>query len=398
VAPLAVLRQRLERVGRRGVANGLPPLVAFVCGWLLIASQVPHGLAAAISPATFGRWDSGLYLSIAKHGYRMRLHCYHWHHTARAGVHVCGSVTWFPGYPLLMRAVADAGISLALAGLMIAWLFWYLALAMIWLLSAPAPGRPAGRWGTTTRWLCLLIAALFPGEIYFAAIFPISMAAFGMLACCYWSARAPRWPVAAIAGLIAGVAYLPTVAVVPGLVVAAVAAKDRRARAAMCWGAGGVAAGVVAVLAYAQATVGRWDAYFFTERVEYGVRVHDPLATIAARFSSFVPQLASSPSRAVAEQGLLVAVLLILALAGFAASARPGFQAADIVLVIAAMVGWLIPYIGGGTLSVYRDEAMTIVLVPLLRRLPAWVLAGPLLAAIVVAGMMAPLFFSSVLK
>jgi len=297
-----------------------------------------------------------------------------------------------------MRAVSVTGISLALAGVMIAWIFWYLTLLMIWLLSEPTPERPVGRWGTPTRWLCLLIAAFFPGEIYFAAIYPISMAAFGMLACCYWSARVPNRTLAAIAGLIAGSAYLPTVAVIPGLVIAAVVTKDRRARAAMCFGAGGIAAGVAAVLVYAQITVGRWNAYFFTERVEYGVRAHDPLATIAARFTSFVSLLASSPYRAIAEQGLLVALLLVLALAGYVACTRAGLQAVDVVLVTAAVVGWLIPYVGGGKLSVYRDEAMMIVLVPLLRRLPAWVLAGPLLAAVWVADMMAPLFFSTLLR
>jgi hypothetical protein len=398
VAPRAVWQERLGRIGRRWLATGLPPLIAFICGWLLIASQVPHGLAAVLNPASFSRWDSAWYLSIASHGYRMRLHCHQWHHTARPGVHVCASVTWFPGYPLLMRAVSVTGISLAGAGLIIAWLFWYLTLLMIWLLSEPTAERPASRWGTATRWLCLLIAAFFPGEIYFAAIYPISMAVFGMLACCYWSARVPNRPLAMIAGLIAGSAYLPTVAVIPGLVIAAVVTKDRRARAAMCLGAGGIAAGVVAVLAYAQVTVHQWDAYFFTERVEFGVRMHDPLATVISRFTSFVPLLASSPDRAIAEQGILVALLLVLALAGFAASIRTGVQAADIVLIVAAVVGWLIPYVGGGRLAVYRDEAMTIVLVPLLRRLPASALAGPLLAAVWVADMMAPLFFNGVLK
>src|SRR5215469_2902619 len=239
VAPPAVLQQRLGRIGRRGIANGLPPLIAFICGWLLIASQVPHGLAGVVNPNSFARWDSAWYQRIASHGYRLRFHCHDWHHTVRPGVHLCASVTWFPGYPLLMRAVSVTGISLALAGVMIAWIFWYLTLLMIWLLSEPTPERPVGRWGTPTRWLCLLIAAFFPGEIYFAAIYPISMAAFGMLACCYWSARVPNRTLAAIAGLIAGSAYLPTVAVIPGLVIAAVVTKDRRARAAMCFGAGG---------------------------------------------------------------------------------------------------------------------------------------------------------------
>lgn len=43
-----------------------------------------------------------------------------------------------------------------------------------------------------------------------------------MLACCYWSARAPDWRLATIVGVVAGSAYLSTVAVIPGLLVAAV--------------------------------------------------------------------------------------------------------------------------------------------------------------------------------
>jgi hypothetical protein len=395
------VQKYLEHIGRRGAANGLPPLIAFICGWLLIASRVPYGHMAVVNPGSFIRFDSNQYLFIASHGYQMAFHCQIWHNawhvTTLPGLHLCQNTTWFAGYPLLMRAVSVTGISLAWAGLMIAWLFWYLTLLMVWLLSEPVPKRLPGRGGTTTRWLCLMIAAFFPGQIYFAAVFPISMATFGMLACCYWSARAPNPPLAVLAGLIAGSAYLPTAAIIPGLVAAAVMTKDRRTRTALCLGAGGVAAGVAAVLGYAQLTVGRWDAYFWTERIVYGVRLHDPLGTIAARFTSFVP-LPTGSHRAIAEQGLLVALLLALALAGFAASARAGVQAADIVLIIAAVVGWLIPYIGGGKLSVYRDEAMMIVLVPLLRQLPAWILVIPLLAAVWVADFMAPLFFSGVLS
>lgn len=373
-----------------------------MCGWLLIASQVPHG-AAVFDPITFIRWDAGQYLGIASHGYHLSFHCLHGHPTRLPTPHMCTNTTWFAGYPLLTRAVSAAGISLPVAGLGITWVFWYLTLLMIWLLSEPAPERPASRWGMTARWLCLLIAAFFPGQIYFAALFPISMAAFGMLACCYWSTRVPNWPLAMIAGFIAGSAYLPSVAIIPGLVIATVMTKDRRARMATSLGVGGFAAGVGAVLGYAHFAVGRWDAYFFTERVGYGIGLHDPIAAIRGRFSSFLPLLESAAHRALAEQAFLVALLLVLALAGFAVGARAGFPASDIALIIAAVVVWLIPYIaipyrpGAMMLSVYRDEALVIVLVPLLRWLPAWLLAPPLLAAAWVAAFMAPLFFSGYL-
>lgn len=393
--PAAEVGQRIGRYAGNRVLNGLPPLIAFICGLLLIASQEPHGFASVVNPATFARWDADQYIKIASHGYFIRPHCVNGHFTA--GPHACSDLSWFAGYPLVMRALSVTGIGLEYAGLIVAWVFWYLALLMIWLLSKPAAQSSASRLGTPAQWICVLIAAVFPGQIYFAAIFPLSMACLGMLACCYWSARNPDWRLAAVAGLVAGSAYLSAVAVIPGLLAAAVVTGKREARTAMRAGAAGTAAGVAGVLAYAQATVGRWDEYFTRESAGYGVGVHNPLATLSARFGSFPAMLGSAGHRAIAEQGILVALLFALALAGFAASTRQGVQAVDVVLVIAALAGWLIPYIAGGHLSVYRDEAIMVVLVPLLRHLPTRSLVVPLLAATWVAAGMAALFFSNVL-
>lgn len=374
--------RRNETGSGNSPANAAAPLIAFICGLLLIASREPHGWASVTNPAAFDRWDATWYLRIASHGYSRRFP---------------DNLGWFVGYPLVIRTLAATGISLLYAGLIVNWVFWYLALLMIWLLSRPAQASPSRRWGTVAQWLCLLIAAYFPGQIYFAAIFPISMAAFGMLGCCYWSARNPDWRLAAVTGIAAGSAYLPAMALIPGLLVAAVVTRNRQARTAMCLGAAGVAAGVGCVLVYAQASVGRWDQYFTGKSKEFGVGAHNPLATISARFDSFAPLLGSADQRAIAEQGILLALLLGLALAGFAARMAKGLPAADIVLVIAAAAGWLIPYIAGGRMSFYRDEAMAILLVPLLRHLPRWSLVVPLLAAVWVAAGMATLFFGNVL-
>jgi hypothetical protein len=56
---------------------------------------------------------------------------------------------------------------------------------------------------------------------------------------------------------------------------------------------------------------------------------------------------------------------------------------------------WLIPYVGGGDLSIYRSEACLIVLVPLLRRVPWWLVAAAAIAAGLIANQMAPLFFAN---
>jgi hypothetical protein len=62
---------------------------------------------------------------------------------------------------------------------------------------------------------------------------------------------------------------------------------------------------------------------------------------------------------------------------------------------MAALTTWVIPYIAGGSASTYRSEAFVILSVPLLRRVPWWLLVIPLAAAVYVAWRMAPNFFNS---
>ena len=66
----------------------------------------------------------------------------------------------------------------------------------------------------------------------------------------------------------------------------------------------------------------------------------------------------------------------------------------DLTLLLAMIGTWLVPYIAGGAASTYRSEAFVVLSVPLLRRLPAWLLVVPLAAAVLVAWHMAPYFFN----
>jgi len=81
-----------------------------------------------------------------------------------------------------------------------------------------------------TRWMCLLIAAFFPGQIYFAAIFPISMCIAGMLACLYLALRTSRpafaWAGFA-AGFVAAFSYLTAIVVFPALLIAEIAKANK---------------------------------------------------------------------------------------------------------------------------------------------------------------------------
>ena len=69
-------------------------------------------------------------------------------------------------------------------------------------------------------------------------------------------------------------------------------------------------------------------------------------------------------------------------------------SAFDLTFLMMAIGVWLVPYIAGGSASTYRSEAFVVVGVPLLRKLPAYMLVVPLVTAVYVAWHMAPYFFN----
>jgi hypothetical protein len=79
---------------------------------------------------------------------------------------------------------------------------------------------------------------------------------------------------------------------------------------------------------------------------------------------------------------------------GWAAPIQRRISTFDLTFLLMTLGVWVVPYVAGGSLSTYRSEAFVIVSVPLLRRLPAWLLVVPLGAAVWVAWQMAPYFFN----
>jgi hypothetical protein len=370
-----------------------PPFVALLAGWSLIASRAPKGWTSMFNPATFNRWDAGQYLRIAKHGYRDSTHC-----NISPSVHLCGNITWFPGYPGLVRLLAATHIGYLAAALAAAWGCWYLTLVMVWVLSRAKETR-----GRTSRGVaCLALAAVFPGQVYFAALFPISLVTFSVFLCIWLATRtsfATRATVvrSSAAGLLAGLAYPLAMAAGPALLLSALVA--RRRRKVMVAAAAAIVGGFGLVLAYAQLSVGKWNAYFVSEREEYGVRAHNPLEFLTARYHQLLSP-SSSTARIITQQGALATLLVLVAIVvtvPVLIRARRSADLTDVALLATACVVWLIPYVGAGALSIYRSEACLIVLVPLLRRLPVWVIIALAGAAGVVACDMAPLFFSGAL-
>ena len=391
-------RDALRDRARKALAVIGPPFGALVAGWTLIASRAPKGWTSVFDPATFNHWDADQYLSIAEHGYRASAQC-----NVALTFPSCGNLTWFPGYPGVTRVLASTHIGYPAAALAVAWICWYLTLLMVWVLSAERAEKTT-RGGTSRRIACLALAAVFPGQVYFAALFPVSLLTFTMLLCIWLATRSTLATRATlvrtgVAGVVAGLAYPLACAAAPALVVSAFVTRGRQARITMLTGAAAVVAGFALVLAYAQLRVGMWNAYFVTERHEYGVKAHNPLTLLDARYRQFLHP-SSSWFRIVTQQGALATLLVVVAIAVTVpalARARRSADATDLALLGTACVAWLVPYVGAGGLSIYRSEACLIVLVPLLRRLPIWEIAALAGAAAAIAYDMAPLFFSNAL-
>jgi hypothetical protein len=385
--------------------------VALALAWGVIAIRSPYRGWRLLDPSSYGRWDTGQYLRIARSGYVAVWHCPSNYLPANLppGNYLCGTIGWFPGYPFALRGLSDATrLPLATAGLVLAWMCWYLVLVLMWRLLADARTN----W---TRWMCLLIAAFFPGQIYFAALFPISMCIAAILGCLYLALRTSR-PVLAWAGFavgfVAAYSYLTAIVLAPALLISGLLVlRGQRQRQAII-PAVGAAAGFGAVLLTMQLAVGIWDAYFISVK-KYRVGAHMPLDTLITRLR---PLWTPHPGRPVlnytASQTLLtlcfVALVGLVTIVGVVRGGRGAQRGAqtwaeaiesrisafDLTFLLTSVGVWLVPYIAGGSASTYRSEAFVVVSVPLLRGLPAWLLVVPFGAAVWVAWHMAPYFFN----
>ena len=451
-APASEPLARRPRWQRFGAAT-VPPLIALLAGWALLAIRSRQHGTALFNASTWARWDSGQYLRLARIGYFGSYHC----KSGQVPPHpppgplFCGNTGWFPGYPAGTRGLVDVtALSVPVAGLIIAWTCWYLVLVLMWQLLA-------GARSATSRWICLFVAAFFPGQVYFAALFPISLCIAAVLACLLLVTREVRHPLlcgglAALAGAAAAYSYITPIAVAPALLITAVLAVRGWRRLQYVLGAIGIAAGFGAVLLTMQVMVGYWNGYFLST-AKYGVGAHSPIDTIGDRLSPlWEAQPAGREFLAVTASQTLLTLLLVLlvtlttlipAFRRPAADSSPRsdadrgdradrpeadradrpeadriegdsgdrdrlsgygrFQAAvaarvaprDIAVLLAAGGVWLVPYIAGGQASTYRSEAFVVIAVPLLRRLPPWLLAIVLAAAVVTAWRMAPYFFNA---
>ena len=316
-------------------------------------------------PDTWARWDSALYLDIARHGYTL-FQCAPPHRSDW-----CGNAGWFPAYPALAAALHAVGLPLGGAALALSWLFGAATIALLWFTFL-------GRRLSLAALACLAYVAFAPGQVYDYAIFPLSLLTFWVVAHLWLLVRG-RWARAGLAGALAASAYPVGVMVVPAAVLwllAITRAEPTRERIRRITLVGGLSLLGPAIVVVSQALeVGRWNAYFLVQ-AKYGHGLRDPVAPAidAARTLSHSSPFAVANAPAV--QTLLVAFVLACVLVELLARRRTATRL-DVLVALWAIFSWLLPHLQENV-SIYRSQAALAPLALLVRRLPL-----PLLAPIV---------------
>ena len=146
----------------------VPPVAAFALARMRISRSPVYAGADPSDPHSWARSDSAHYYGIANHGYEL-FSC------ARMPGYdpnlQCGNAAWLPGYPLLIRALIGLSLDQDIAGTVISATFALGTLVVLWNFFLEAEVSIAAL-------LTLLLAAFFPGHVYYHAVFPISVCSF----------------------------------------------------------------------------------------------------------------------------------------------------------------------------------------------------------------------------
>ncbi|MFD4240288.1 hypothetical protein ACFWP3_01500 [Streptomyces sp. NPDC058525] len=394
---------------RRDRRHGLlPPVVA----WLV--ANLVSWLVGSVSVAGDGsevaywsmdsrhRWDSGHYLSIAESGYEM-FWCRDRYPDFRDVM--CGNVAWFPGYPMSVRAASATGLSYDLSAVVITEASLLGMFAVLWwLLGARLT------WATG---LTLAIGTVFPGGIYFHAMFPIATGTLALLVCIAGVKRG-SWAMAAAGGFVA-VACYPVGAVAVGMLLLSVFFAWRRdawpIRCAKAGLSAAVAGGGVLWAKWLmwQAT-GRWDAYEVLQASSYRQGdLHEPFGEMRKAYDFpfrhwYTPE---GPLPWLVEHSLAAHrpqlwlntafVLLVVATAAVRLIRNRRLDVEEWAALVLTVAIFCAPFLAGAEMSWYRNHAQMFVGLLLVRRMSRWVQVPLLILCSVQYFFLGAMFFAGVL-
>jgi hypothetical protein len=354
----------------------LPPVVVFLLQRAVLAAVAWLSGYDPVAASSWSRGDSAYYLSIAAVGYEPLYHCPPESHYPPSAW--CGNAGWFPGYPWVIEVLGHLGLPLDSAAVIVSAVAQLSCLVLLWRFL-----------DDNKQWPALVLAGFFLGNVYMAAVFPISLFLLAALVC-LWACWSGRFGVASIAGAAAATCYPTGVLLAPVALVWAVRQRRWHAAAVVV----GVASGYCLVLWLLHRQAGSWDAYFKVQ-ARYDYHLQWGLDALFARLKPLVN------ARYRDAKGFVTALQTLLSLAlmsAMASRARRFLQdERHSLILIYATAFWLAPLTLGGRLSLYRSEAILLPAALLVPALPFRLQVALVAAAVLISVPMGVLFFGSVL-
>ena len=286
------------------------------------------------------RWDSSLYLDIANIGYTL-VPC------TNDANDWCGNAGWAPLYPLTIRAMAMVlGLSLENAGILLSH-FAFLAALLVAARLAEIKDF------SFKNWLSIVLFTVFPGCVYFLAIFPVSMVMLAYLMV-FVGLKEEKFFLAGMGGAIAALSYSSGFFIaVPIFVFCVVRFFYDRKFDAMPTTVLPVILAIGAWFLYFNWKLGHWDALFLIQE-KYGHGIYSPIKMLFTHLQKAYSQF-HSPQSIIEIQTVFVFLLGLLLVLDILRKMQLGqrrpFQFFQLAFVIML---WFVPFSMGPNISLYR--------------------------------------------
>ncbi len=323
--------------------------------WALLALALGLGACHALAihshcweglhPHCFIRWDSGLYLDIAKHGHTL-LPCDEdpnkW----------CGNAGWAPLYPYMVRALHFlTPLSWEWSAV---WVAWAGMAASLWLLARMAQGLS---WQDQGFLFAAVLVA--PGSIYFYAAFPLSWTLFlslGLLHGLWQGKRYWAWISAILLVWIYSIGFV-FLFLLAGLSVYTWSIDEPRPLRKLSQQALGL--GILSMLAlfvFEWISTGQWNATFLVQ-AKYGHTLNQPLKFMGIHAQRLLDSWGGI-TRFIEIQHFGIWAFWLL----FAITCRPKQRTwastMSYFAIFALFVLWALPYGASPDVALYRNAAL----------------------------------------
>jgi hypothetical protein len=293
-------------------------------------APVDPGWGPQVTPGIHNLWDglnrldAAWFLIIADEGYDIRPD-----HTA----------AFFPGYPMTIRAVSSIpGVGTLTAAILVSNLAALGSFILLYLLTTMELSEAHAR-------RTILVLATFPTSFFLLAPYSESLYLLVVL-WSFYAARQRRWPMAGIAGALAGLTRQIGFVMTPALLLSAREAGWRR-RAALA--AGVAALGPLAYLGWWQVHTGDFLAPFHAQ-AEWYREFRFPLVSLArGLYEAAITATAPDGGYWISD-----ALLTLVAIGGVIAIARKVPLSYVAFAVISILVPLCYPYSGRDLLSISR--------------------------------------------